>query len=99
LYGTRHARDRRWAVCANPLSGLELVVAGPSDFPTSALALCPNPKRAHGVGGLIAGAAGQVALGGTYPWALNHGSWAFGAPTGSGAPPPWTPYAFAICAN
>jgi hypothetical protein len=88
-----------WAVCANRLRGLELIVAGPSEHRTAALALCPAPKKTHGVGGLITGAAGQVALGGTYPWALNAGAYAYGVPTGSGSSPPWTPYAFAICAD
>lgn len=56
-----------WATCAYPLPGWERVVAVGPDGPGSALAECPRPKRVHGVGALISGAAGQARLASAFP--------------------------------
>src|SRR6266487_21850 len=53
-----------YAICADPLPGLEIVSASApgSGFFTGVSASCPAGKSAIGAGGLIAGGQGQVAL-------------------------------------
>jgi hypothetical protein len=85
-----------WVVCADPVPGLERVVAGPQTWPTSAVAACPSPKRVLGVGGVVTNGAGQVRLLRAYPWA-SVGAWVVGWEDETGYGGQWTPTAIAIC--
>lgn len=85
-----------WAICAD-VPGLERVIAYPTSYPTSATAVCPAPKRVHGAGGSVNGAAAEVRLRGVYP-SMNS-AFAVGGEDGSGYPGTWYPTAVAICAG
>jgi hypothetical protein len=89
-----------WAVCADPVPGQELrfdATNGQGFALNSAQAVCPAPKRIHGVGGMIIDGEGQVSFRGLFPH-LGTTGFVQGALDEPGYAGPWLVYAFAICA-
>lgn len=89
-----------WAICAEPLPGLELVSASTAaaGFQAhSAQTGCPSAKRVHGVGGAVTGGPGEVFLRGGFPTGADT-ALAQGSVDGTGFGGSWGVLGFAICA-
>ena len=88
------------AICASPIPGLErlAVTSASTSANKSVTATCPAGKALLGVGGEIAGGAGQVALREMIPGGGN-GATATGAEDENGFAGSWSVTAYAICAN
>lgn len=90
-----------WAICAEPLPGLELVSASTAAAgfqANSAQTQCPSPKRVHGVGGAVTGGLGEVFLRGGFPTRADTAI-AQGSVDGTGYGGSWGVLGFAICAT
>jgi hypothetical protein len=92
---------RPFALCADPLPGLELVSAtSPSNSQNKhATARCDEGKRVIGTGGRIFGGAGEVSIGYMIPDAALTRAHVRGVEDEDGRSGPWSVTAFAICAN
>lgn len=97
---------RAYAVCANPLEGLELVTghgALASESFQSARAVCPYPKRLLAVGGNITAGgvpiAGQVVLDDLMPGPSLTAAFAGAREDQDGVDGDWRVHAYAICAT
>jgi hypothetical protein len=92
-----------YAVCANPVAGLELVTATSATDSSSdkaAVATCPVSKLVTGVGGRLKGAGGQVFMDDliSFPNPAT-GVQVVGIEDQSGTGANWSATAYAICAN
>ena len=93
---------RAYAICANPLAGLELVTgasANNSEPAKSGLASCPAGKRVLGAGAEIIGGLGQVVLDDMIPSAGLTSVTVTGREDQDGTAEDWRARAYAICAN
>lgn len=96
---------RAYAVCANPLPGLELVARASALDSTSskvARATCPADKALVGLSGWISGGlpiAGQVVLDDLTPNAQLSGVTVTGREDQDGTAGDWRAHAYAICAT
>jgi hypothetical protein len=91
-----------YAICANPLPGLQRVVAtGVSNSLTGsgATAFCPAGKKLVGTGGELTAALGQVTMDDIVPNAALTSLTITGFEDGSGTAANWTTDAYAICAT
>jgi hypothetical protein len=89
-----------YAVCANPLPGLELRTAtsASDSFDKGVFVPCPVGKRVHGVGGMMNGATGQALYGGVYPNATLTSTTAISVEDSNGYAGNWSVTTFAVCA-
>jgi hypothetical protein len=92
---------RPFALCADPLPGLQLVTAtGNSDSQNKHVtARCPDGKRVIGTGGQILGGAGEVSIQYMIPDAALTRAHVRGVEDQDGRSSNWAVRAFAICAN
>lgn len=91
---------RVYAICADPLPGLERVSAtSPSDTvtPKSRVATCPSPKKATGGGFELAGAQGVGVI--NYFRPTNSPPTQIQATAYNRRPQPWAITSYAICAD
>jgi hypothetical protein len=91
-----------YAVCANPLPGLELRTASdvPSDSDDNlAFIGCPGAKKVHGLGATMTGALGQAFHAGIYPAADLTSGVAISLEDQNGYANNWYNSIFVICAN
>jgi hypothetical protein len=91
---------RAFAICANPVAGLERVVAtSPTDSSDkSATATCPAGKRVVGAGSEIGGGGGQVVMDDLRPNAALDSVAVQGFEDEDGTAGNWLVRAYAICA-
>jgi hypothetical protein len=92
-------RARAYAICANPVGGLERIAAtSPSDSinPKGAIATCPAGKQLVGAGAELGGGGGEVTLGRVVPSNSTVQANGFEDETGAGGS--WFVRAIAICA-
>jgi hypothetical protein len=93
---------RAYAICANPLAGLQRVVRqSPQDSanPKSITAPCPTGKRLIGTGADIANSDGQVVLDDLSPNAARGSVLVTAYEDDNGTTARWSMRALAICAN
>lgn len=90
---------RAFAVCADPLPGLEIVsvTSGPGSVARSTTAACPTGKQALGGGAAATGGLGQVVLDAMMPAASTVSATAYEDSDGTAAT--WSLTAYAICAT
>jgi hypothetical protein len=90
---------RAFAVCANPLPGLEIVAvsSGADSMTKATTATCPAGKQALGSGAAIAAGTGEVMLDALVPSGAAVSAVAY--EDGDGTTAAWTLSAFAICAS
>jgi hypothetical protein len=93
-------RALAYAVCANPVAGLERAAAvSPTDSSDkSAFAACPAGKQLTGVGGELGGGGGEVVLNGLTPQGGLQDMLVSGFEDEDGTSANWFTRAFAICA-
>jgi hypothetical protein len=87
------------AACADPLPGLERVLVVGTDPAEPAVATCPAGKQVHGMAGGLNAAPGSLALTRIMPNFDLSQVLAGGATVAGENPPPWQPFAVAICAD
>jgi hypothetical protein len=93
-----------YAICADPVAGLERVAAGSSldsEFGKSATASCSGGKRVVGAGGDVAAGNGQVVISAMYPartFPENDAVTVLGTEDDDGTSATWGVTAYAICA-
>ncbi|MEU8004358.1 hypothetical protein AB0B66_24650 [Catellatospora sp. NPDC049111] len=89
---------RAYAVCADPVPGLEIVtaVSAPGSAARSTTAACPTGKRALGGGATVTGGLGQVVIDAMMPATTTVTAAAYEDSDGTTAT--WTLTAYAICA-
>ena len=93
---------RGYAICANPVPGLQLVTAGQASNSvsgTGVTATCPVGKKLIGAGGQLTNALGQVVMDDITPNAGLTSVSVTGFEDDTGTTTNWTIHAFAICAN
>jgi len=94
-------RARAYAICANPVAGLErAVAASPTDSSSSkgATATCPAAKQVTGAGAELGGGGGEVVLDDLTPQGGLGGVAVLGLEDENGTSANWFTRAFAICA-
>lgn len=90
-----------FAVCANPVAGLQRVLAtSPSNSSSKSMAIaCPAATQAVGAGGELAGDGGQVVMTSISPNLALTNVTDIGSEDEDGTTNNWTVRSFAICAN
>ena len=89
-----------YAVCANPVSGLELKSAPSTvDSNDKAVGVSCGAKKVHGVGGRINGGFGEVMHGGIYPAGDLGSATLVSIEEANGQAGNWSSEVYAICAN
>jgi hypothetical protein len=89
---------RAFAVCANPLAGIELITATSASTSSnkSVIATCSSGKRAIGTGAAITGGLGQVVL--TTMLSSTTSTYAVATEDADGTTANWYVTSYAICA-